>query len=311
MNGPGAKAAVPDGWVDLQVNGYVGIDFSSRDLTVAAIRRVTEELVRRGTAAYCPTFVTSEPGLYERNLPILAAAMDEPDLQPHLLGLHLEGPFLADAAKGAHKAAWLRRPDPALFKRWMELAQGRIRILTLAPELDGAEDVIRMAAGSGVTVWLGHHMADAASLGRAVNAGAKACTHLGNGIPNLLTRHPNPIWTQLAEDRLVGCFITDGHHLPAEFVRVAWRAKGVERFVVTSDAAYIAGLPPGRYKLMGGDVVSEPGGRVALADGSALAGSSATMADCLAWLRSRLGLSEEELRTVGRCNPLRLIGLAP
>lgn len=303
------RVAVPDGWVDVQVNGYAGVDFSAAGLTVEDVRRATEALVGRGTAAFCPTVVTCAPDVYEQNLPVLAAAMQAPDLQPHLLGIHLEGPFLGLEARGAHRACWLQRPDVAQFDCWMELAEGRIRLLTLAPELEGAEALIRHVTGRGVTVLLGHHLSDDASIDRAVRAGARGCTHLGNGIPNVLPRHPNPIWTQLADDRLMGLFITDGHHLPAEFVKVALRAKGLERWIVTSDAAPIAGLPPGEYECMGTRVISEPGGRISVKDGASLAGSSASMADCMSWLRSWSGLSEGDLQRIGRLNPLCLLGV--
>jgi N-acetylglucosamine-6-phosphate deacetylase len=305
-----AARAIPEGWIDLQVNGFMGVDFSRSGLTVADVRRVTQELVRCGTAAYCPTIITSELGVYEANLPVLAAAMEDPDLLPHLLGIHLEGPFLADAARGAHRPDLLRRPDVTLLDRWLDLARGRVAMLTLAPELDGAEAVIRRAVGRGAVVSLGHHMADGAAVARAVAAGATGCTHLGNGIPNALPRHPNPIWAQLAEDRLWAMLITDGHHLPAEFVRVALRAKGLDRIVITSDMVALAGLPPGAYTWEGTAVVKEPSGRIALESGFALAGSSATMADCMTWLRKAVGLSEAECRKVGRTNPLRMMGRA-
>jgi N-acetylglucosamine-6-phosphate deacetylase len=303
------KTAVPDGWVDLQVNGYAGVDFSAAGLTVADVRRATEELVRRGTGAFCPTVVSCAPEVYEQNLPVLAAALQAADLGPHLPGIHLEGPFLAPAAKGAHRACWLQQPDSALFDRWMSLAEGRITLLTVAPEIEGAEALIRHATGRGVTVLLGHHVGDNASIERAVRAGARGCTHLGNGIPNVLPRHPNPLWTQLADDRLTGLFIADGHHLPLEFMKVALRAKGLERCVVTSDAAPIAGLPPGEYECMGQTVISEPGGRISVKNLASLAGSSATMAECMMWLRSWSGLSEADLLRIGRLNPLRLLGL--
>ncbi|MEI6167256.1 MAG: N-acetylglucosamine-6-phosphate deacetylase [bacterium] len=299
---------VPDGWVDLQVNGHVGVDFSSPGLTVADVRRATVDLVKRGTAAYCPTIVTAELARYEENLPVLAAAMEEPDLQPHLLGVHLEGPFLSLDGRGAHQAALLKKPDVQLLDHWLTLAKGHIALLTVAPEIEGAETLIRHAVTRGVVVLLGHHVADGASIDRAVRAGARGCTHLGNGIPNTLPRHPNPIWCQLAEDRLSALLITDGHHLPKEFVSVALRAKGLDRCIVTSDAAPIAGLPPGRYNWMGTELVSEPSGRIALANGSSLAGSSATMADCIAWLRSWSDLSEANMLRLGRDNPLRFLG---
>jgi len=300
---------VPEGWVDLQVNGFLGIDFSAPGLRVDDVRRATKALVQRGTGAYCPTVITNEPWMYEVNLAVLAAAMEEPDLKPHLLGIHLEGPFLSVEARGAHQERLLQNPSVDRFDHWMKLARGRIVMLTLAPELDGSEALIRHVVKRKVVVSLGHHMADPLSIDRAVRAGATCCTHLGNGIPNTLPRHPNPIWTQLADDRLVGMLITDGHHLPADFVRVALRAKGVGNVIVTSDAAPIAGLPPGEYKFAGADVVSEPGGRIALKDGYSLAGSSATMEACIFWLRKLAVLSEAELMQVGRQNPLRLLGL--
>lgn len=298
---------IPEGWVDLQVNGFIGVDFSKPGLDVESVRRVTRELVRRGTGAYCPTVITSPLPVYESNLPVLAAAMEDPELRPRLLGIHIEGPFLAPAACGAHAPALLRAPDVALFQQWQRLARGHVRLLTLAPELEGAESLVRHAVANGVVVSLGHHMADDAALERAIAAGARCCTHLGNGIPNTLPRHPNAIWSQMADDRLSSFFITDGHHLPASVVRVAWRAKGVDRFIVTSDAAAVAGLPPGRYAGMGTEVVLEPSGRLALASGAALAGSSATMDDCLRWLASVVDCTPEELRRVGRLNPLRLL----
>jgi N-acetylglucosamine-6-phosphate deacetylase len=110
--------SVPEGWVDLQVNGYAGVDFSAPGLTVAKIRHATEALVRRGTAAYCPTVVTSALERYDENLPVLAAAMEEPDLKPRLLGIHMEGPFLSLDGRGAHQASLLRKPDPICRSQW-------------------------------------------------------------------------------------------------------------------------------------------------------------------------------------------------
>lgn len=302
-------SSIPAGWVDLQVNGYAGVDFSSPGLQVADIRRATEALVRRGTAAYCPTIITSDPGIYEATLPALAKAMTEPDLKPHLLGIHLEGPFLSAQARGAHPKRLLQRPDAAHFDRWMDLANGRIVMLTVAPELEGCETLIRHAVSRRVVVSLGHHMANGSDIDRAVSAGAACCTHLGNGIPNMLPRHPNQLWTQLAEPRLTAMLITDGHHLPADFVRVALKTKGVDNIVITSDVAPIAGLPPGEHLFAGVSVISEPNGRISVKGENTLAGSSATLDDCIAWLRSLGVLSEQELMRAGRLNPLRLLGI--
>ncbi len=301
------------GWIDLQVNGFLGLSFSASDLTLDHIRRITQALRERGTSAYCPTLVTCDPAILERNLPLLAAAMREPDLQAHLPGIHIEGPFLARPSRGAHPIEWLAAPSLQLFEEWQRLSENKIRILTLAPELDGAMELIRHAAAQGVIVSLGHHLADDDTINRAVDAGATLCTHLGNGIVGTLPRHPNPIWTQLADDRLQACFIADGFHLPASFLRVAWRTKGVERFIVTSDAAPIAGLPPGDYDMMGAPVEIEPSGRIIVReladDGTvSLAGSSSTMSDCMSHLESLGDWTEADLIKIGRTNPARLLG---
>lgn len=303
------------GWIDLQVNGSLGVDFSSPELTLDGVRRVTEELRARGTSAYCPTLVTCDPAVFARNLPLLARAMRDPALREHLPGLHLEGPFLNPASRGAHPSQWLALPDPRRFDEWQGLAEGGIRILTLAPELEGACALIRHAVAQGVVVSLGHHLADDNAIARAVEAGATLCTHLGNGIVNTLPRHPNPLWTQLATDALTACVIADGHHLPAAFLRVAWRAKGRDRFIVTSDAAAIAGLAPGRYTYMGAEVDLEPNGRIvqtasAGGGGRTLAGSSSTLGDCLRHLATLGDWTTDDLVQVGRRNPARVLGWA-
>lgn len=297
------------GFVDLQVNGYLGINFTAEGLSIEDVRNVTRELATRGTAAYCPTLITAPLEVFESNLPILAAAMEASDLRSHLLGIHLEGPFFAEQSKGGHPVECLRSPDIELFDHWQELAEGHIRIFTIAPELAGAEALIRHAAAQGVVVSLGHHMADAVSVARAVEAGARSCTHLGNGIANRLPRHPNPIWSQLAHDELTAMIITDGHHLPPEFIATVLKVKSVKRTVVVSDAACIAGLPPGDYEFSGASVVLESSGRIALKDGSSLAGSSSTMLDCMNHLASLDLLTEEELWKVGRDNALNLMSV--
>lgn len=298
------------GFVDLQVNGFLGIDFSEAGLTLEKVRQVVVELCRRGTVAFCPTIITSPPEIYAGNLPILAQAMEERDLQPHLLGIHVEGPCISpqQGARGAHSPRYVLPPSLALFEHFQKLARNRICLLTVAPELAGAEGLIRHAAAAGVTVSLGHHLADCAAIEKACAAGARACTHLGNGIPNLLPRHPNPIWDQLDEDRLAVMVIADGHHLPDSFLRVVCRLRAPRRLIVVSDAAPIAGLPPGRYQTLGNQAVLEESGRLWNPQENHLVGSSACMLECMNHLASITALSEEELWQVGYHNPLALVG---
>ncbi len=295
------------GYVDLQVNGFGGVDFSSPGLTLDKIASVADALSERGTQMFCPTLITSHPDIYRSNLPVLSRAMTDSTLAPRLAGIHLEGPFLAPESAGAHSVEYLRGPDPDLFKRWQEMADGAIRILTLAPELPKSQDVIKEVQRSGVLVALGHHMAGRDCILRAVENGARLATHLGNGIANSLPRHPNPLWSQLACDGLSASFITDGHHLPAEFIDVAWRAKGACRFLLTSDAAPLAGCKPGLYNLWNREIKVNDDGKISLPDGSVLAGSSSTMDDCVRHVKSCLNLTDEEIDRIARQNALELL----
>jgi N-acetylglucosamine-6-phosphate deacetylase len=298
----------PSGFIDLQVNGYGGVDFSKPGLTLDAVRQVADTLRKQGTAGFCPTVCTAPETVLRENLTVLGAACEDAELEQTVLGIHLEGPFLSLESRGAHPLDCLRRPDLDFMKRCMDWASGHIRLLTLAPELDGAPTVIEWAVGQGIRVSLGHHMAGQASLTAAVRAGAVACTHLGNGISPNLPRHPNPLWMQLAEDALTAMFITDGHHLPPDYIKVAWRAKGPDRFIVVSDVSPLAGLPPGAYRFLGGDCRVMPDGRIVSADERQLAGSASTLLACMNNLSSQLNLDEETLWRVGFHNPLKLLG---
>jgi len=302
------------GFIDLQVNGYLGVDFSSPDLRAEDIRRITEALCRAGTAGYCATLITSRLDIYRRNLPLIAQAMDEPGICGRLLGIHLEGPYLSqeEGARGAHQARWMRPPDPAEFDRFQEWAGGRIAILTLAPEIRGATELIRHVRMKHSTrIALGHHLATGEVIVGAVAAGATLVTHLGNGCPNLIHRHDNIILHQLANDSLAAGLITDGNHLPEDFIRVVFKCKGANRVFVVSDSAPIAGLKPGRYTNLGIEVRLTDSGRIEQLDAPYLAGSGCTMAQCMKHLRSLDLLSEDELWQVGFDNPLGILGLAP
>ena len=301
------------GFIDLQLNGWRGIGFTDPGLTLAEVRKVTLDLLAQGTLAYCPTVVTGPESVYQENLAVLAEALADPEIGPHLLGIHLEAPFLSTqpGAYGAHMPEYILPPSIKTFERYQKWAKGHIKLLTLAPERPGAIELIRELTAQGVVVSIGHHLADKATVEQAVAAGARFCTHIGNGLPNEIHRHKNPIWVTLAEDRLWGGFITDGHHLPAELIKVALRAKTPARFVVTSDVAPLGGLPPGTYQAMGKTVVIEPSGRISCAETQGLFGSHASMLGCMNFLASLQLLSEEELWQVGYTNPLLVLGKEP
>jgi N-acetylglucosamine-6-phosphate deacetylase len=298
------------GMIDLQVNGFNGVNFSGLDLTPDDIQKTGDAMFRLGVAGYCPTVITAPMEVYERNLPMIAAAAESKS-GAQILGIHLEGPFLSpdDGPRGIHPLDSISPPSRDLFDRLYEMAGGKICLLTLSPDVDGAIDLIEHITGNFETVVsLGHHRADADTISAAADAGARACTHVGNGMAEMIHRHNNPIWPMLAEDRLAGMFITDGHHLPNEFIRVALRAKGVERFIAVSDTTHIAGFPPGEYDFNGVRAVLEPSGRLHRKGAYQLSGSASTMLDCLNVLH-RLGEVEEEALGKMVCgNALKLLG---
>lgn len=299
------------GFVDLQVNGYAGVNFTSPNLTLAQVQSTARMLYQRGTVSFLPTVITAPWELYEHVLPLLARAMSAENDQNQILGIHLEGPYISprDGARGVHPLAHVRPPSCDEFKTLFNLAQGCIRLLTLAPELPGAIDLIHCASEMGVIVSIGHTLATSQDVQAAVAAGAHASTHLGNGIPTLIERHQNPLWPQLAQPALAALLITDGHHLPADFVRTVLAVKGASHTIITSDAAPAAGLPPGEYEYFGTRTRLEPDGRLHSPQTGTLAGSAATMLQCMNWLAGLDLVDEGGLWNVGRDNALRLLGL--
>lgn len=299
------------GFVDLQVNGYKGTDFSDAGLNEEAFVDGCREMIKAGTTAFLPTLITSPAEVYAHNLPIIAKAIATPEFENRLLGIHLEGPFLSpqEGARGAHNAEWMKAPDMAFLDQLMTWANGKIKLLTLAAELEGAAELAHHAASRGITVSLGHQIANGQQLKDLARAGATALTHLGNGIPAMLPRHENTVWAGLANDELTAMIISDGHHLPAALLQTIIRAKGPERCVIVSDASPLAGLSPGKYESMGANVVLESNGRLHNPATGYMAGSSATMLACVNHLVSLDLLSTRELIAMAFDNPLRLIGV--
>lgn len=304
------------GLVDLQVNGYKGVDFSGSDLTEADFVRACRAMLAAGTTAFLPTMITSPEDVYRHNLPIMAKVLQRQEFRRSLLGIHLEGPFISpqEGARGAHNPDWIRKPDLHFLEKLIDWADGCAKLITLAADLEGARELTRYAVGAGISVSLGHQMADEEDLDRLVHAGAVAITHLGNGVPAMLPRHHNPVWAALAEDRLAAMIITDSHHLPASVVKTIIRTKGPESCVVVSDASPLAGLAPGSYPapgLPGRKAILTDSGQLYEPASGYLIGSSATMLQCMNWLASLRLVSLEELAAMGFYNPLRIIGLTP
>lgn len=301
------------GFVDLQVNGYLGIDFSAADLAEDDVVRVCRKLLARGTAAFLPTVITSPPAVYERNLPMIAAVMDRAEFRGRLLGFHIEGPFLSPepGARGAHLSKYMSEVDIGLAEKIFDWADGKVRLLTVAAELLGVEALIGYARERGAAVSVGHSLFTESDLDTASVAGALGLTHLGNGLPNLIDRHRNPIWVGLADDRYSAMLITDGHHLPPSIIKIALRAKGVAHTIVVSDASALAGMPPGRYVVGSLETVLEESGLLHIPARNCMFGSSAIMIECMNYLASLYPLDLDDLLAMGFYNPLRLIGVDP
>ncbi len=299
------------GLVDLQVNGYKGVHFSDINLTrddfVMACRGVFEA----GTSAFLPTMITSPKEVYEHNLPIMAAVLQQAEFRSRLLGFHIEGPFISsqEGTRGAHDAQWISKPDVDYLRQLIDWSDGQVKLLTIAADPDGAEKLASYAVSQGIAVSLGHQMATEADLARLVQAGAVSLTHLGNGVPAMLSRHENPVWAGLGNDDLVAMIITDGHHLPISILKTIIRTKGPERCVVVSDASSPAGLPAGQYEALGHQVVLEEDGLLQDLTTGYLGGSSASMLQCMNHLASLDLVGTDELLAMGFDNPLKLIGL--
>jgi N-acetylglucosamine-6-phosphate deacetylase len=225
-------------------------------------------------------------------------------------GIHLEGPYFSkeDGARGAHPVEHCRRPDWDEFQRLQEAAGGLIAILTMSPEFDDAPEFISRATAAGVTIAIGHTGANSAQIKAAVDAGARLSTHLGNGAHRILRRHPNYLWDQMAEDRLVASLIVDGHHLPPEVVKSIVRAKTPERCILVSDVSGLAGLPAGRYTSSGCELEILTDGRLVIAgQDQLLAGASLPIGTGVANVMRFAGVDLRTAVDMASLHPARLL----
>ena len=298
-------------WVDLQINGYAGVDFNAPGLTVDQVVAVTERLDQDGTVGYLPTIVTGDPETAVATLRVIVEARRRSArCERNILGVHLEGPFISaePGAVGTHPVEWVAKPSMALFGRYQDAAEGLVRLVTVAAEVPGMPEFVERLTAQGVTVSLGHQLAAApGEVEPCIAAGAKAFTHLGNGLPNMIPRHDNIIFTALADERMTVMFIPDGHHLPDTMLKVYVRAVPLRRLVAVSDAQYPAGMPPGEYEVCGSRARLEPDGLLWNPARKCLVGATAPMAAMMDLLQRRIGLTRDECIAIGRDNPLALI----
>jgi N-acetylglucosamine-6-phosphate deacetylase len=323
MAASAAKGKLPQsftgpGLVDLQVNGFAGFDFNGDPdtWTVRAFLDVARALGRRGVAAALPTFFTDAMDRMTARARRFAELLaEEPQLAGVFPGLHIEGPFISpeDGPRGIHPREHCAIPAgaPDFFDRLQEASGARVKLLTLAPELDGALDLIARARIRGVCVAIGHTQAPAETIRAAVSAGAAMSTHLGNGSHHVLPRLDNYIQTQLAEDDLYASFIADGHHVPFATLKNFIRAKTTARSVLVSDATSGAGAEPGRYTLGSMDVVVSDDLCVTHPGTAGFAGSALTLDRAVVNACRECGVPFGQAWSMASMLPAALINLDP
>lgn len=300
---------VAPGLIDLQINGFIGVDFSDQTLTPENFEKATKALWEKGITCFLPTVITASRENLLKSFSLLAKASSTADVAASVPGFHLEGPYISPEKgfRGAHLEKYIRKPDWNEFTALQKASSGKIKLITLAPETDGVIQFIENCKKSGVVVSLGHHNGNADQIDKAVDAGASLSTHLGNGCANLIDRYNNPIWPQLADDRLSISIISDGFHLNKQEVKTFYKVKGIERTILASDALDLAGMPPGEYirgerkVLLTPDVVKFP-------DENVLAGAASPVSVCVTNMMKFTGCTLGEAIQMASTNPAKLMG---
>jgi N-acetylglucosamine-6-phosphate deacetylase len=303
---------VAPGFVDLQINGYGGIEFNDLKLTVEMVQKAALSQDAFGVTALLATLTTDSHHVLAGSLATLSRAIRESsEVAARIPGIHLEGPFISpdDGPRGAHPKLHVRPPNWDEFRTLQDAAEGRIKLLTISPEYDDSPDVIAKVSKTGVLVAIGHTKATGDQIRAAVDAGARMSTHLGNGAHPQIRRHPNYIWDQLADDRLVASLITDGHHLPPAVVKAMVRAKTPKRTVLVSDITSMGGMPAGRYQTGLGELeVLSSGKLVPAGQPDILAGASLPIHVCVANVMRFAGVDLATAIDMAATRPAQLIG---
>jgi N-acetylglucosamine-6-phosphate deacetylase len=302
---------IAPGLIDNQINGYAGIDFSHEDFSSERMRSAVKEIWKDGVTTFLPTLITNSHKNLIRNFRILSETLRDPVLLGSVPGFHLEGPYLSSEAGffGCHPVQHLRKPSWEEFTEYQEAADGKIIQVTISPELEGAMEFIRLCNNAGVVVSIGHTNATAEQINNAVENGARLSTHLGNGCANLIDRHLNPLWPQLANDRLTPSIIADGHHLLPEEIQVFLKVKGKDNIILTSDVTHLIGMAPGNYVYMGSNVVYTEDGLVKNPELNCLAGASLPLRKGIETMLNWTGCSLADAINMATYNVARIYGL--
>jgi N-acetylglucosamine-6-phosphate deacetylase len=302
------------GLVDLQVNGFLGHDVNDPDLKVEDIEALVDAESREGVTRFLPTITTASEGQIVAALETIRRAREaDPKIKAAIPFVHVEGPHISDqdGPRGAHPRSDIRPPSFAEFERWQRASGDLVGLVTMSPHFTNTVDYIAALSARGVHVAIGHTHASPDEIHAAAEAGAALSTHLGNGAHACMPRHPNYIWSQLADDRLTATFVADGHHLPKDTFVAMMKAKGVERSILVSDSVGFAGLVPGYYRRAdGAEVTLLPGGRLELRHTPYLAGGAMSLNAVVATALSRGWLSIEAAMLMTTSNPARILGQA-
>jgi N-acetylglucosamine-6-phosphate deacetylase len=302
------------GLIDNQVNGYTGVTFSLGDTRFdeADVQKVNKALWKAGVTTYLPTLRTNSRENLLRNLAVLAKAKQDPASRGSIAGFHLEGPYISpeDGYRGAHALAYVRKPDWAEFMELYEASGRNILEITVAPEAEGVLPFIKKCREKNIVVGLGHHNASATQVTEAVDMGAQICTHLGNAIANTIKRHENPLWSQLADDRLMISIIGDGFHLLPEEIRVFYKVKGPLRTIIISDVDRYADMKPGKYLNSEKDTIElTRDGAVMYVARNSLSGSASPVTKGVGNVMKVTGCTMAEAFQMGSTNAAHLFGL--
>lgn len=310
---PSPDLYIAPAFFDLQINGHHGRWFGDPGLTVDQVLEVLEAHFAHGVTRLCPTVITGSFEAIRDGLAAIRSACERERWADRMVaGCHVEGPYISpeDGPRGAHPKVHVRGCDVGEFEQWQAASGNRIRLITLAPEAPGAAEFTRAVTAAGVRVSIGHTAASTEQIAAVVDAGATLSTHLGNGAAGMLRRHPNPIWDQLAEDRLSASLIADGHHLPPSVLKVMLRAKGWERVILTCDASGLAGLPPGVYDYHGAAFEVLADGPIVIAGQRQYLAGSGQLTDVCVGNAVRLGgVSLGAACDMASLHPARLLGV--
>lgn len=280
-----ANHFIAPGLVDLQINGFQGIDFNNENLTVDDVHNSCQILLNNGITSFLPTIITnSDASITSLVSTISEACKSSSKTKSCIAGIHLEGPFISleEGPKGAHSKEFIKAPNWNLFIKWQKAANGTIKIITLSPEWENSIEFIKKCVASGVIVSIGHTAATSAQIQNAIKAGATMSTHLGNACHAMLPRHENYVFEQLASDKLWSTIIADGFHLPNSLLKIFLKTKP-NKTILVSDATSFAGLSPGSYKShIGGDVELNKEGKLFMKNHpNMLAGSAQSLLWCV------------------------------